>query len=191
MGKSKEEKLVEQRLAITRTISKMQQFVAELDPKRELFIEKAKQARLKGAVGQEKAAKAALKQVVAQQRLAEQMLLNFEIMAGLRDLSEMSGEFLKGMSQMSKQMNKMSASLNFKDSEKEFTKAMLKSQIQSEKMNEFLEKMSAAMDTSLEEGGGVSDEEIDRIVGFEAVAEEDGMDREIEAKLKALDKLEQ
>lgn len=191
MGKSKEEKLVEQRLAVTRTISKMQQFVAELEPKRELFIQKAKEARLKGAVGQERAAKAALKQVMSQQRLCEQMLLNFEIMANLRDLTEMSGEFMKGMSQMSKQMSKMTQSMNFRDSEKEFNKAMIKSQIQTDKMNEFLEKMSATMDAGFEDAGGVSDSEIDSIIGFEAAAQEDGLDREIEEKLNRLTKIEQ
>lgn len=191
MGKSKEEKLVEQRLAVTRTISKMQQFVAELEPKRELFIQKAKEARLKGAAGQERAAKAALKQVMSQQRLCEQMLLNFEIMANLRDLTEMSGEFMKGMSQMSKQMSKMTQSMNFRDSEKEFNKAMIKSQIQTDKMNEFLEKMSATMDAGFEDAGGVSDSEIDSIIGFEAAAQEDGLDREIEEKLNRLTKIEQ
>lgn len=191
MRKSKEEKLIEQRLAVTRTISKMQQFVAELTPKRELFVQKAKEARLKGAAGQERAAKAALKQVMSQQRLAEQMLLNFEIMANLRDLTEMSGEFMKGMSQMSKQMSKMTANMNFKDSEKEFNKAMLKSQVQTDKMNEFLEKMSMTMDAGFEDAGGVTDAEIDSIIGFEAASQENELDTEIEAKLAKLSNLQQ
>lgn len=90
MRKSKEEKLVAQRMAINATMDKMQSFVAQLEPKKQLFIDKARQAQKSGLVAQEKSARAALKQVMSQQRLAEKMLVNFEIMTNMRDLTEMS-----------------------------------------------------------------------------------------------------
>ena len=99
--KSKEEKQIEERMMVRRTINRMSKYVADLEPKKKQFIEKAKEARLKGATNQERLAKNALKQVLAQQRMAEQMLLNFEITAQLKDLTELSGEFMKGMTSVS------------------------------------------------------------------------------------------
>lgn len=188
MRKSKEEKLIEQRMAINATMDKMQSFIAQLEPKKQLFIDKARQAQKSGLVSQEKSAKAALKQVMSQQRLAEKMLVNFEIMTNMRDLTEMSGEFLKGLVVMCKQMAGLTAKMDFAKSEKELNKAMIEAQVQTEKMNEFLDKMTVTIDSGFEEAGGIGDEEIDAIVGVDEDRQQQSLDEEIDLKLAELDK---
>lgn len=188
MRKSKEEKLIEQRMAINATMDKMQSFIAQLEPKKQLFIDKARQAQKSGLVSQEKSAKAALKQVMSQQRLAEKMLVNFEIMTNMRDLTEMSGEFLKGLVVMGKQMAGLTAKMDFAKSEKELNKAMIEAQVQTEKMNEFLDKMTVTIDSGFEEAGGIGDEEIDAIVGVDEDRQQQSLDEEIDLKLAELDK---
>lgn len=188
MRKSKEEKLIEQRMAINATMDKMQSFIAQLEPKKQLFIDKARQAQKSGLVSQEKSAKAALKQVMSQQRLAEKMLVNFEIMTNMRDLTEMSGEFLKGLVVMGKQMAGLTAKMDFAKSEKELNKAMIETQVQTEKMNEFLDKMTVTIDSGFEEAGGIGDEEIDAIVGVDEDRQQQSLDEEIDLKLAELNK---
>ena len=188
MRKSKEEKLIEQRMAINATMDKMQSFIAQLEPKKQLFIDKARQAQKSGLVSQEKSAKAALKQVMSQQRLAEKMLVNFEIMTNMRDLTEMSGEFLKGLVVMGKQMAGLTAKMDFAKSEKELNKAMIEAQVQTEKMNEFLDKMTVTIDSGFEEAGGIGDEEIDAIVGVDEDRQQQSVDEEIDLKLAELNK---
>ncbi len=188
MRKSKEEKLIEQRMAINATMDKMQSFIAQLEPKKQLFIDKARQAQKSGLVSQEKSAKAALKQVMSQQRLAEKMLVNFEIMTNMRDLTEMSGEFLKGLVVMGKQMAGLTAKMDFAKSEKELNKAMIEAQVQTEKMNEFLDKMTVTIDSGFEEAGGIGDEEIDAIVGVDEDRQQQSLDEEIDLKLAELNK---
>lgn len=188
MRKSKEEKLVEQRMAINATMDKMQSFIAQLEPKKQLFIDKARQAQKSGLTAQEKSAKAALRQVMSQQRLAEKMLVNFEIMTNMRDLTEMSGEFLKGLVVMGKQMAGLTAKMDFAKSEKELNKAMIEAQVQTERMNEFLDKMTVTVDSGFEEAGGITSEEIDAIVGVDEAREQLSLDEEIDSKLAELNK---
>lgn len=188
MRKSKEEKLVAQRMAINATMDKMQSFVAQLEPKKQLFIDKARQAQKSGLVAQEKSARAALKQVMSQQRLAEKMLVNFEIMTNMRDLTEMSGEFLKGLVVMGKQMAGLTAKMDFVKSEKEVNKAMIEAQVQTEKMNEFLDRMTVTIDSGFEEAGGIADEEIDAVIGVDETREQRSLDEEIDLKLAELNK---
>ncbi|MCI9517986.1 MAG: hypothetical protein HFK08_01860 [Clostridia bacterium] len=188
MRKSKEEKLVAQRMAINATMDKMQSFVAQLEPKKQLFIDKARQAQKSGLVAQEKSARAALKQVMSQQRLAEKMLVNFEIMTNMRDLTEMSGEFLKGLVVMGKQMAGLTAKMDFVKSEKELNKAMIEAQVQTEKMNEFLDRMTVTIDSGFEEAGGIADEEIDAVIGVDETREQRSLDEEIDLKLAELNK---
>ena len=188
MRKSKEEKLVAQRMAINATMDKMQSFVAQLEPKKQLFIDKARQAQKSGLVAQEKSARAALKQVMSQQRLAEKMLVNFEIMTNMRDLTEMSGDFLKGLVVMGKQMAGLTAKMDFVKSEKELNKAMIEAQVQTEKMNEFLDRMTVTIDSGFEEAGGIADEEIDAVIGVDETREQRSLDEEIDLKLAELNK---
>ncbi len=187
MRKSKEDKLIQQRMTVNATIGKMQQFIAELEPKKQLFIDKARQAKKIGASGQENSAKAALKHVVSQQRLAERMLVNFEIMANMRDLTEMSGEFLNGLTLMGKEMSKLTSKMNFESGEKELSKAMITAQVHTEKMTQFLDRMSMTVDSGFEEADSVTDEEIDNIVGYDETAERSALDDEIDRKLNDLE----
>ena len=187
MRSKKEQKLIEQRMALNDTIERMQCFIAELEPKRQLFIEKAKQARKQGATAQENAAKAALKQVVSQQKLANRMLLNFEIMTTLSDVNAMTGEFLGSLAQMGERMEKFTAKMDFVKAQKELDESAIRAQVQTEKMNEFLEKMNIAMDSGYEAAGGVGDEEIEDMIGHENSESDEKINSDIEQKLAALD----
>ena len=187
MRSRKEQKLIERRMALNETRERMRLFISELEPKRKLFIDKAKLARKQGAPAQEAAAKAALKQVVSQQKLAERMLLDFEIMTNMSDINEMSERFLKDLSVMGKQMEKLTVGFNHAKVGKALDDAVLKAQVQSEKINEYLDAMNIVMDSGYEAAGGVGDEEIDDMIGREDIESEDKISRDIESKLAALD----
>ena len=184
--KSKEEKAIEQRMLRKRTASRMSKYIAELEPKKKAFIDKAKEARLKGAADQERLAKNALKQVMAQQRMAERMLLNFEITAQMKDLTELSGEFMKGMTSVSKEMSRLTDGIDFGAATKEFSRAMAKSQVQSEQMSVFLDQLSDSFDVVSADGGSIADSEVDALIDGEAAGAESAMDKEIESKLRAV-----
>ena len=115
------------------------------------------------------------------------MLVNFEIMANMRDLTEMSGEFLNGLTLMGKEMSKLTSKMNFESGEKELSKAMITAQVHTEKMTQFLDRMSMTVDSGFEEADSVTDEEIDNIVGYDETAERSALDDEIDRKLNDLE----
>ena len=121
------------------------------------------------------------------QKLAERMLLDFEIMTNMSDINEMSERFLKDLSVMGKQMEKLTVGFNHAKVGKALDDAVLKAQVQSEKMNEYLDAMNIVMDSGYEAAGGVGDEEIDDMIGREDIESEDKISRDIESKLAALD----
>lgn len=183
---SKEEKLIAQRMAVNETIAKMRRFDAELEQKRKLFTDKALKAHLMGASAQEQSAKIALKQVIAQQRLAQRMLLNFEITVGMKDVSLLSADFMKQMSDMTKQMGKIVSSADLGNMEKEFAEALAKAQMHSEKMNELLESMSVMSESGITGEIGITDEEVDAIVDRAAAVSEQDLDRDIERSARKI-----
>lgn len=182
--KSKEQKAIEQRMLIKRTASKMSKYIADLEPKKSTFIAKAREARLKGAADQERLAKNALKQVMAQQRMAERMLLNFEITAQMKDLTEMSGTFMKGMTSVSREMSRLTDQIDFGAATKEFSKAMAKSQMQSEQMSVFLDELGTSFDVAVADTDTIPDSEVDALIDGDAAAAESAMDNEIERRLR-------
>ena len=182
--KSKEQKAIEQRMLIKRTASKMSKYIADLEPKKSAFIAKAREARLKGAADQERLAKNALKQVMAQQRMAERMLLNFEITAQMKDLTEMSGTFMKGMTSVSREMSRLTDQIDFGAATKEFSKAMAKSQMQSEQMSVFLDELGTSFDVEEADTDTIPDSEVDALIDGDAAAAESAMDNEIERRLR-------
>ena len=64
---------------------------------------------------------------------------------------------------------------------------MITAQVHTEKMTQFLDRMSMTVDAGFEEADGVTDEEIDNIVGYDETAERSALDDEIDRKLNDLE----
>ena len=60
--------------------------------------------------------------------------------------------------------------------------------MQTEKMNEFLDRMTVTIDSGFEEAGGIADEEIDAVIGVDETREQRSLDEEIDLKLAELNK---
>lgn len=186
--KSKAEKAMQQRILIKRTIGNMNKYVAALEPKKEALLEKARTARVKGDSAQYNLAKSGLKSIMEQQKKVESMILNFEITVQLKDLTSLTGEFLKGMTTMSKEMAKVAESTDFAKAAKEFEHAMLRVEENTEKMDAFLETTDSSFESFSSVPGGVTDKELDALIDSQIADGENNANLEIEAKLKALDK---
>lgn len=186
MGMSKEEKAIQQKILIRKTMNNMNKYINQLEPQKKVFIDKAKQARLKGAAEQEKLAKNALKQVLAQQRIAETMLLNLEITSQMKDLTSLTSGFISGLTTVSKEMSKIADSIDFEKAQKTFTRASLKSQTQSERIQSLMEIMGESFEVTADDLSTVPDSEIDALINNQVSTDEMQMDNEIEAKLSQM-----
>lgn len=187
--KSKQDKDIEKRLLIKKTMANMNKYIAQLEQQKLKYIESAKKAKRIGSESQYNLSVSGLKTALAQQRRAEEMLLNFELTSQMKDLTSMTSTFLKGMSSLSRDMAKITSNNDFIKVQKEFEKAMMGVEDTSEKLDMFLETSDSSFESvANSQKTEASDEEIRGLIENEATEVEDTMDKEIEEQLKEIEK---
>ena len=185
--KSKTEKALEQKMIIKRTINSMNKQINELESAKKTYIEKAKQAKNNGLEAQYNLALSGYKMTIAQQKRAQEMLLNFELTSQMKDMSAMTGEFLKSLGILSKEMVKLTKDKEFIKVQQEFEKAMQGVERRTEQMDVFMEMSEDGFKNSTTSEDTISDEEFAKLIEEESVQDEltnDEIDGEIQ-KLKS------
>lgn len=187
--KSKSEKALEQKMLIKKTINNMNKQINALEDSKKVYIEKAKKAKQAGLEAQYNLALSGYKLTIAQQKRAQEMLLNFEITSQMKDMSAMTGEFLKGLSVLSKEMVKLTKNKEFLKVQAEFEKAMHGVQNRTEQMDVFMEMSEEGFANSTTSDDTISDEEFAKIIEEESIQDElssDNIDAEIESLKKKI-----
>ncbi len=172
--KSKQEKEIEKKMLIKRTINAMNKQINRLEDQKKVFIEAAKKAKLKGLDAQFNLALSGYKMTVQQQKRAQEMLLNFEITAQMKDVTMMTSEFLRGMSDISKEMTKLADAKEFAKIQAQFEEAMVAVETQTDQMDNFMEMSqetfyNAGKDKS---GNEMSDAELEKFIMEQASQDE-------------------
>ncbi len=186
--KSKQEKDIEKRLLIKKTMSNMNRYINQLEDQKKKYIESAKKAKQIGSDSQYNLSVSGLKTAVAQQKRAQEMLLNFELTSQMKDLTSMTGSFLDGMSVLSRDMAKITSNNDFIKVQKEFEKAMLGLEDTSEKLDMFLETSDSSFENVASKTKDASDEEISNLIENEVSQDEESSDRDIDKQLEEISK---
>lgn len=184
MGVSKKE--VEKRMLIKKTIGAMNKQIQKLEEQKKVYIEAGRQAKEKGLSAQYNLALSGLRMTITQQRRVYEMKLNFEITSQMKDMSQMTSEFLKGMGSLSKDMLKLTKEKDFLKVQKQFTEAMTSVEVQTEMMEDFMDETQSAFAA----GYSGSEEDTKELEGVIAAEEgSDGLsDSMIEKELEELKK---
>ena len=183
--KSKATKQLEQKLIIKRTINNMNKQINDLEAAKKTYIDKAKIAKKNGLQSQYNLAMSGYKMTIAQQKRAQEMLLNFELTSQMKDMSAMTGEFLKSLSILSKEMVKLTKDKEFFKVQQEFERAMQGVENRTEQMDAFMEMSQDGFRNSTTSEDTISDEEFARIIEEESFQDELSND-EIDGELKKL-----
>ncbi len=186
MFKSKTEKEFERKMKIKKTISEMNKFISQIEAKKKKLIEQASLAKLKGIDSQYVLAVQGLKIALAQQKRVETMLLNFEITSQLKDISKMTQGFFESMSIFSKELSHDTKSKDLAKIQSQFEKAMQKSQMQTERLEAFLDSTESIFENLSVDTNAVTDSEIEKLIENQASNINDSLDLQIEEKLKDL-----
>lgn len=189
--KSKQQKEIEKKMLIKRTINTMNKQINRLEDQKQVFIDAAKRAKSKGLDAQFNLALSGYKMTVQQQRRAQEMLLNFEITAQMKDVTMMTSEFLRGMSSISQEMTKLADAKEFAKIQAQFEEAMVAVETQTDQMDNFMEMSQETFyNQSKDKSGKMSDEEIEKFV-LEQVAQDslspEAIDREMEELKKKIE----
>lgn len=170
--KSKETKEMEKRLAIKKTIQEMNKQIAKLTESENYFLNIAKKAKEENLDSQLTLAVNALKSTIAQKKKVQEMLLNFQIMTQTKDMLITTAEFLKGMGSLSSDMSKLCNDKEFEKVSVSFEKAMQATEMQTERIDNFLDNSKDRFQdlSEIENGGAVKDQDIYAMIDNEAVA---------------------
>lgn len=187
--KSREQRELEQKQLIKRTVYNMNKQIEALEEQKKSFAEKATRAKANGLDAQYELAITGYRLTLLQQKRAQEMLLNFEITSQLKDMALMTKQFLGGMSALSTQMSRLADGSDFERIGRQFKEAMNKAQGQAEQMENFMQDSRTAFKGAAE--GAVTDEaELERITEERAASGEfsdDAVDREIEQLRKKIE----
>ena len=151
--KSKQEKEIEKKMLVKKTINQMNKHIAILEGQKKVYLDAAKRAKKQGLKAQYDLAITGLKMTLAQQKRAQEMLLNFEITSQLKDMTQMTHDFLGGLSILSKEMTKLTNSKEFAKVQEQFEAAMEGVQTQSEQMEVYLETSATEFDANKGDAG--------------------------------------
>lgn len=188
--KSKQEKEIEKKMLIKRTINTMNKQINTLEEQKKVFVEKAKTAKKNGLDAQYNLALTGYKMTLLQQKRAQEMLLNFEITSQMKDMTMMTKEFLGGMSVLSKEMAKLADEKEFIKVQKQFELAMGNAERQAEQMDMFMETSQDTFRSAQGSTDSIDDKEIKELIDRQAEMDElddDAIDKELEALKKKID----
>ena len=185
--KTKAEKEFEKRAIIRKTLNTISKQIEALEQQKKVYIEAAKKAKKLGLKPQYDLAITGLRMTMAQQKRAQEMQLNYEIFSQLRDMTAMTGEFLKGMSILSKEMTKLTDQKEFAQVQKQFLKAMQSVQVQTEQMETYLDMSQTEFASSVADPSTVSEQEIGELID-EQVGQEVSDEMDVDAEIERLER---
>ena len=189
--KSKQQKEIEKKMLIKRTINTMNKQIDKLEQQKQVFIDAAKRAKQKDLDAQFNLALSGYKMTVQQQRRAQEMLLNFEITAQMKDVTMMTSEFLRGMSSISQEMTKLADAKEFAKIQAQFEQAMVAVETQTEQMDDFMEMSQETFyNQSKDKSGKMTDEELEKFIMEQASQDDlsaEAIDKEMEELKKKIE----
>ncbi|MDE6965588.1 MAG: hypothetical protein K2O94_01270 [Clostridiales bacterium] len=184
---SKEKKRIKEQMLVNQAIASIKKQLNDLENSRKKYIAAAVTARECGIASQYNLAKNAIRIVTAQKTVVEQMLLNLQISAQIKDVSEMTKSFADGMKLLSGSITETASGLNFEKVSKQMNKAMISTQMKQAESDEFLQATEAGFAAFAQSADGVCEDEIDRMIDGE-LRGAGGLDdelAELERKIKA------
>ncbi len=189
--KSKSEKELEKKMLIKRTINTMNKQINRLEDQKQVFIDAAKKAKEKDLEAQYNLALSGYKMTVQQQRRAQEMLLNFEITAQMKDVTMMTSDFLRGMSEISKEMTKLADAKEFAKIQAQFEQAMVAVETQTDQMDNFMEMSQETFyNAGRDKSGKMTDAEFEKFIEEQAgldTLSDDKINSEIEELKKKIE----
>ncbi len=185
--KTKQEKELEEKMQVRKTLSQMQKHIDKLEAQKKVYIKAAKKSKRLGLTAQFNLAVTGLKMTMSQQKKAQEMMLNFEIVSQMKDMSSMTHEFLNGLSVVSKAMVKLTDSKEFAKVQAQFEAAMSGVELQQEQMDMFLDSSASEYSSQSGDSNSISDDEIMSLID-EQVGQDETSEDDITAELSKLRK---
>lgn len=185
--KTKQEKEQERKMLVKQSMKELEKRIRKLKEQEAVYIKAAIVAQEENLPQQIQLAKDALKMTISERKRTMQMLLNAQIISQMRDMSAMTGEFLKAVHNISKSI----AGTSNQDVSKissDLRKAMGMVEAQTENLADMLDESQDSFTDYSEGMSSISDAEIDQMIYGTSGVQTNNMDLSIDQELLALQK---
>jgi len=176
---SKEAKAFKRRQQTRQSVRKIAKHIESLNKQRDLYIQRAKDAHLKGLTSSYDVARSGIKATLVQLKRAGEMQLNLELLKQQRDFVALSGNFVKGMDIVSKELIKETGKIDFVKVSQQFNKAMGKAGVSADNLEDMLDN-NADTFSDISGTDSIGDDDIDALIGIEVVDEMKKIDKELD-----------
>jgi len=188
--KSKDERRIERETAIRRGVRSIEKSIADQGKFVEQFIKQAQQAKRIGDTQQYTFLRNSLKKTAGIKRMLERQLVAINSALILQKQASASAQFAQAMDLMSKEIGKTFGELDLTKTQAQWEKAVNQADSIEERMGLFLDAMEQSAGTAAAPDGAMADDEIDRMIEADVLAEEhselgklDALESEIEKEL--------
>ena len=173
--KSKDERRIEREMKIRQGMRAIEKSIRQQEKFSEDFIKNAQNAKKIGDDNQYQFIRGALKKTYAVKKMLERQLLAIKNAMLISQQAEASRQFATSMNEMAAQISQVFGEMDLTKTQAQWEKAVNQASNMEERMEVFLD----SMEQSAISGGqttaattGVSDEEIDRMISADVLAQE-------------------
>lgn len=181
-----DKKRIQEQMLINQAISSIRKQLNDLENSRKKYIEAAAIAKADGIASQYNLAKNAIRVVIEQKAIVNQMLLNLQMSAQIKDVSEMTKSFADGMKILSGAITETNGSMNFEKATDRINKAMVSTQIKQAEADAFMEATEAGFASIAYNTSSASGDDIDNMINEQSKVDFGEVDDEIAALEKKL-----
>lgn len=172
--KSKEERRVEREMRIRQGMRSIERSIRQQEKFADDFIKNARHARRIGDESQYRFIRNSLKKTAAVKKMLERQLLSMKNAMLIQKQAEASRQFAESMNLMAREISRTFGELDLTRTQADWEKAVAQAGSIEERMDLFLDAMeqTGTADVASTREDLVSDEEIDRMIEADVLAEE-------------------
>ena len=191
--KSKDERRIEREMKIRAGVRSIEKSIRQQEKFAEDFIKNAQHARKIGDEHQYLFIRNALKKTATIKKMLERQLLSMKNAMLIQQQAQASQQFAESMGEMAREIGRVFGELDLTKTQADWERAVVQAGSIEERMDIFLDSMEqAGSATSTTSNEVVSDEEIDRLIQADVLAQEkqelsqlNELDSEIEKELRS------
>ncbi len=173
--KSRDERRIERDMRLRQALRGIERSIRQQESFSDDFLKNARQARKVGDEQQYQFIRASLKRTAAVKKMLERQLLSMKNAMLVQKQAEAGREFATGMNTIAREIGKTFGEMDLTKTQADWEKAVRQAGSMEERMDLFLDAMEQSSGGEASPGARddlVSDDEIDRMIEADVVAEE-------------------
>ena len=186
--KSEKVRQIERNIKLRQALREIERNIRQQDKFQEDFIANARRAREVGDDSQYRFIRNALKKTALMKKLLERQLLVMKNAMLIKKQAEANALFARSMADMARDIGRLFQRTDVERTERQWTEAMAKAESMEERMGLFLDSIEMLAEEGVTGEAIVSDEEIDRMIEADLVAQKQKELDELDALAGEIDR---